>query len=149
MAQTTTSESACNAVIALDTGAGTLVDISGSSNQVDLEFTINSGSSTTFDGDYEITKLCGKAATATLTILYSTTADEAWDVVKTWYHNYDGASRTLRIDMPDGDAGNDRWQGEYALLSYSTSLSSSEAGPVVITANLKGDGEIQQLVIGT
>lgn len=149
MAQTTTSESACNVVIAIDDDGGVLTDASGSTNQVDMEFTVNDGSTTTFDGDFEITKVCGKSATMSLTIVYSTTADEAWDLVKGWYHEYDGASRSVRIDIPNSDAGNDRYLGEWTLLNYSLPLSSSEAGPIVVSANLKNDGEVLLLEIGT
>lgn len=149
MAQTTTSVSACDAVIALDNDAETLVDISGSTNSVSLEFTLNMAESFTFDGDFAIRKVCGKSCTGSMSILWSTTADEAWDLVKGWYHVYDGAARTLRIDMPSTAGGNDRYEGEFILSSYSHELSSEEAGAVLVELEIANDGEVLLLEIGT
>lgn len=149
MTQTTTAESACDAVIALDDDAGTLTDISGSTNRVNLSFTINEGSQHTFDGDFPVRTVCGKDSTVSMTVLYSTAADEGWDLIKGWYHVYDGAARTLRIDMPSTGGGNDRYEGEFVLASYSHEFSSSEAGPVLVEAELLPTGEFLLLEIGT
>jgi len=149
MAQTTTAVNACNIVIALDTDAGVLADISGSANAISLEFTINAAEGYTFDGDFPIRKTCGKNCTGSLTSVYTTTADEAWDLIKGWYHVYDGAARTLRIDIPSTGGGNDRYEGEFVLLSYSHEMTADEAGPIMVECEIAGDGEILLLEIGT
>lgn len=149
MPQTTTAISACDAAIALDSDAGVLTDISGSTNQVELEFTNNEGTAHTFLGDFPIRKLCGKDCNGTITVIYTTTADEAWDLIKGWYHVYDGAARTLRIEPQGVGSGYDRYEGEFVLLNYSHPLSSSDAGPITVTANIACDGEIYLLETGT
>lgn len=149
MAQSTTTENACNAVIALDDDAGVLADISGSTNRVSLTFTINMGERHTFDGDFPVRHTCGKDCTGSLTILYSTTGDEAWDLIKGWYHVYDGASRTMRVDMPQTGGGNDRYEGEFILSEYSHEFAAEEAGAVLIEASIAADGEILLLEQGT
>jgi hypothetical protein len=149
MAQTTTSENACNAVIALDNDAGTLVDISGSTNAVSLNFTIQMGESYTFDGDFPIRKTCAKDCTGTLTVLYTTAGDEGWDLIKGWYHVYDGAARTMRIDMPSTGGGNDRYEGEVILTAYSHDFSAEEPATVMVEAEIAASGEMLLLEIGT
>lgn len=149
MAQTTTSYSACDAVIALDDDAGALTDISGSTNEVSLSFTVNEGTAHTFDGDFPIRKLCGKDCTGSATILMSSTADQAWDLVKGWYHVYDCAARTMRIEPQGTGSGYDRIEGEFVLQSYDFTLSSEDAGPIAVTINIAADGEIYMLEQGT
>lgn len=149
MAQTTTAVNACNIVIALDTDAGVLVDVSGTANTINLEFTINAAEGYTFDGDFPIRKTCGKDMTGSFTCVWSTTADESWDLVKGWYHVYDGAARTLRIDVPSTAGGNDRYEGEVVLLSYSHEMTADEAGPIMVECEIASDGEFLLLEIGT
>lgn len=149
MAQTTTAFSACDAVIALDNDGGTLTDISGTANDVSLSFTINEGTLHTFSGDYPIRKLCGKDCTGSMTIVMSGTGDEAWDLIKGWYHVYDCAARTLRIEPRGTGSGYDRIEGEFVLQSYDFTLSAGDAGPITVTANIAGDGVIYMLEQGT
>jgi len=149
MAQTTTAVNACDVEIALDNDGGVLTDISGSTNRISLDFAVNRGEANTFEGDYPISKTCGKTCSGTMTVLWSTTGDEGWDLVKGWYHVYNGASRTLRIDVPSNAGGNDRIQGEFLLEGYSFELASGEAGPILVEANIYGDGTINMLEIGT
>ena len=149
MAQTTTAVNACNIVIALDDDGGTLTDISGSANAISLEFTINAAEGYTFDGDFPIRKTCGKNCTGTLTVMYTETADEGWDLVKGWYHVYDGVARTMRIDIPSTGGGNDRYEGEFVLLSYSHEFTADDAAPILVECEIAGDGEIYLLEIGT
>ena len=149
MAQTTTGVNACNIVIALDTDAGVLADISGSANKINLEFTINAAEGYTFDGDFPIRKTCGKDCTGSLSVLFSTAADEGWDLIKGWYHVYDGVARTLRIDVPSTGGGNDRYEGEFVLTSYSHEFTADEAAPILVECEIAADGEIKLLEIGT
>ena len=51
--------------------------------------------------------------------------------------------------MPSTAGGNDRYQGEFALVSYTHELSSEEAGAVLIEVEIVNDGEVQLLEIGT
>jgi hypothetical protein len=149
MPQSTTVVSACNAVIRIDGAAGTLVDVSGSTNQVDVTFTLNIGEAHTFDGDYPIRKVCGKDASATITALYSVTADEAVEIFGTWYHTNDGAARTVEINVPDSANTSDRYSGEWILSEYNFTLSSSDAGPIMVNATLMPDGAIAKTTITT
>jgi len=149
MAQTTTAVNACDVVVSIDDDGGTLTDVSGSTNEVAISFEINMGEANTFDGNYPLRLVCGKTASMSLTALYTTTGDEAWDLIKGWLHVYDGDSRTVRVDCPDSTTGSDRYEGEWTLVSYDHTFSSGEGGPIMVSAELVNDGTINLYEIGT
>jgi hypothetical protein len=149
MPQTTTAQNACDAVIYLDNDGGVLTDVSGSTNQVTVGHTLIVGEQRTFGNDWPIRLTCGKDSSLSFVALYSTTGDEAWDIVKGWFEVYDGAARTVRVDMPDASAGSDRLQGEFILSEYNYDLMAGEGAPVLVNATLLPSGQITLSEIGT
>jgi hypothetical protein len=142
MALTTTSVNACDASVWLDTLAGTSTDISGSSNNVSLNFTLNLGEIKAFGSRWPVRRNCGKDCTATLSVLYSTAADEGLDVLKDWFFSSAPNSRTLKVYLPDKNVGSDLYSGEFQLESLDIPVVANEATPINVTASLKSDGEV-------
>lgn len=149
MAQTTTAVNACDVAIWLDSGTLTPTDISGSSNNVDMDFDQEIGEYRTFGSRWPVRLECGKDAAFTLNIIYSTAADEALDILKTWYFASSPGNRTLSVYIPDKNVGSDHFQGECKIASLSWTAGSDEAGPIMVTANLLPDGEVTLSTLAT
>ena len=142
MALTTTSVNSCDAGVWLDTLAGTLTDIGGSSNNVSLNFTLNIGEVKAFGNRWPVRRNCGKDATANLSVIYSTAADEGLDILKDWFFSSAPNSRTMKVYLPDKNVGSDVYSGEWQMESLDVPVAANEATPIVVTAVLKSDGEI-------
>jgi hypothetical protein len=142
MAQTTTDITACDASIWLDNAAGTLKDISGSSNSVDLAYSKVIGELRTFQTRWPRRQECGKDCVWTLIVVYSTTSDEAFDILKTWYFQSAPNLRTCTVYLPDKNIGSDMYSGEFRLQDLKIPVSSGNADPVTVTATLVPSGEV-------
>jgi hypothetical protein len=149
MAQTTTAVNACDVVVSLDDDAGTLDDISGSSNQVSMSMSRQVAETFTFDGDWAIKKGCKKAVTISLQAVYSVTDSEATNVLVDWYFNSAGTSRTIQIDVPDSTVGSDRYSGEMTIESLDIPLDASDAGVILVSASLSNDGAFTRTAISS
>lgn len=139
MVQTTTQINACDAVLKLDGPASTLVDISGSSNAVDMELTNEIGEARTFGNKYMLRMECGKDASITLKVIYSTSATEAMAILKAWYFTVFGR-KTFTIAIPNASPGSDLYTFEVYLESLSWTSDPAEAGPTIVEASLKPSG---------
>ena len=149
MAQTTTAVNACDVVIKIDNSAGTLTDISGSSNQCSMSISRNVAEVYTFDGDWAIKKSCKSAVTISIQVLYSTTADEGRDLLEDWIFDSPTTSKTVRIDVPDSSVGGVRYQGEFVIESYDIPLSAEDAGVIICSASLSNDGAVTRDAISS
>lgn len=141
MAQTTTAFNACDAVIELDNLAGTLTDISGSTNSVTLEFTNDLGEYKTFGNRWRGRLECGSDATFTVNIVSSTAAGEAWDILQSWYWGARGA-RSFRVSIPDDAVGSWEYDAEVLIETYSQELPSDDGNPVITSVTLRPTGTI-------
>lgn len=142
MPLTTTAINACNASIWMDKLGGTLTDISGSSNAVNLDFSQEIGMYRTFGSKWPTRLTCGKDARWTLNIVYSSAADEAFDVLKKWFFATNPGNRTVKLYLPDKNVGSDVFSGEFKLESLSWPASAGQAEPINVTAVLLPDGEV-------
>lgn len=142
MAQTTTGFNACDIAIWLDDDTGTLKDISGSSNSVDLNFDNTLGLYRTFGSTWPRRLECGKDAQFTLQILYSSAADEGADLLKTWYFANPPGQRTLKIYSPDKNVGSDVYAAEVMVENVTWSGEAGNADPIMISATLRPSGEV-------
>lgn len=140
MAQTTTSINACDVVVKLDNNSNSLVDISGSSNDVSIDMSNDVGKTSTFGSRWKISKNCKSEASISLKAVYSTADQEAVDLLKDWYFNSPGTSRTIQINVPDGEIGSDQYYGEMTLESLNIPLTSDDAAPIMVSASLSNDG---------
>lgn len=147
--RTTTAINACDVGLWLDNAGGTLVDIGGSSNQVRTNLYHDIGKFNVFSNEWPGRLECGKDATVTLQIIYSSTVDEGWDVVKTWFFTNPPGARTLSIYIPDKNVGSDHFSAEMMLSALNWTSSRGEAGPILVTATLLPDGDVSHTVAAT
>lgn len=149
MAQTTTAVNACDAGIWLDNGTLIPTGIGGSANNVDMNFDQEIGEFRTFGSRWPGRLECGKDANFTLNIVYSSAADEAFDILKTWFFASSPGNRTLSVYIPDKNVGSDHFQAECKIEGLSWTAGSDEAGPIMVTANLLPDGEVALSTLAT
>ncbi|MFA5714360.1 MAG: hypothetical protein WC998_01295 [Candidatus Paceibacterota bacterium] len=149
MAQTTTDITACDVSVWLDNLAGVAKDISGSSNSVDLSFSKVIGELRTFQTRWARRQECGKDCVWTLMIVYSTTTDEAWHILKNWFFSSAPNLRTCTVYAPDKNIGSDMLSGEFRLQDLKWTLSSGNADPVSVTATLVPSGEVTLSTVAT
>jgi hypothetical protein len=141
MAQTTSSVNACDVTIEVDNAAGSLVDVSGSSNQCSISMSSNTGQTFTFDGQWAIQNVCKTSASVSVQAVYSTDDAEAANVLLDWWFgsNYN-AARTVEINIPDQSTGSDTYSGEFVLSSASIPLSAEDAAPILVSFELLNQG---------
>ncbi|MDZ4768355.1 MAG: hypothetical protein SGJ24_04440 [Chloroflexota bacterium] len=144
MPSTSTAINACNVKVQIDNAAGTLVDVSGSANRVNLEFSQELGSYRVFGNKWMKRLACAKDATLQLDVVYSTQANEGLDLLRDWFFSAasSGTPRTIRMMLPDDVVGGDDYQGEFIISSLSIPMDASEAGPITVSAELMPDGEV-------
>jgi len=142
MAQTTAAVNGAAATVWIYS-SGAYVDISGSSQSVDaVTSTVTTGEAYTFDGNYAITTV-GKyePIEATVNIVYTETAAEAWQLVRALF---EGRTATQLKWLPLGSAsGADQY--ETKTVGYITSIDyppvdASSAGPVMVSFTVRAPG---------
>lgn len=149
MAQTTTAVSACDVSLWLGDDSGTAVDISGSSNEIDMSFEQNIGEFVTFGSRWPVRQECGKDASFSIQVVYSTAADEAFDLIKNWYFSNTPGRRLLEVYIPDKNVGSDYYNGDVRIASFNWTASRGEASPIMVSLELLPDGEFSHSTSGT
>lgn len=142
MAQTSTGITACNASFWLDNASGTLTDISGSTNKVSLNFSIETGSKYTMGSAWPKRFQCGKDATISAEAIYTTAASEAWATLKAWYFATTPGARSVKIYLPDKNVGSDVFSFEARIESMSFDAEAGSGDPVMVSFTLLPDGEV-------
>ena len=142
MAPTTTMVSGCNAVVRIDDSGGSLQDMSGSSNKVDIEAMNELGEFKPFGTQWKNRIQCGKDLSLALASVFTEAADEAHDLLSTWFEQDGGAARTIQVSIPDETSGSKRYSGEFLLEKYTMNVDAASPNPVPLQANFKPDGEV-------
>ena len=142
MAQTSTAINACDVSFWLDNASAALKDLSGSSNSIQVNFDHDVKPFRTFQSQWPKRLECGKDASITLNVVYSSTSDEGWSVLKNWFFAAAPGARTFNLYIPTKNVGADFFYGEVRIKSLSFTLSPDEAGPVMVQAVLEPDGAI-------
>lgn len=144
MAQSTTVVNGCDVVIQFDGEAGTLVDISGTANEVGMTFPITSELWRSFASRYPGRLTCGKDMTGTVKLSYSPTVGEGRELVEEWYHTSNGAARSFQVDIPDSGVGGLRYSGEVIMDDgyVIETIAAGDAKAVEITFNIAAAGDI-------
>jgi len=144
MAQSTTVVNGCDVVVQFDSEAGTLVDISGTTNEIGMVFALIAEMWRSFASRFPGRLTCGKDMTGTVKILYSPTVAEGRELVEEWYHTSDGDARSFQVDIPDSSVGSLRYSGEVIMDGGYTieNIVAGEAKAVEITFNIAAAGEI-------
>lgn len=149
MAQTTTAISAIDAVVKIDNAAGTLTDISGSSNKVDINLSNGVGEFRNFTSQWKGRLVVGKDADISLDVVYTTTADEALDLLRDLFFGGTDTPRSIQIDVPDSSNGSDRYTAEVVLEDLSIPLDAGADEVVMCSATLKPNGAVSHATIST
>jgi len=150
MAETSTARNACDVAVWLDNAAGTPVDISGSSNQVDIALDFKLGEYTTFGGCCTYRLECGQDGTITLNAVYTTALAEARAELSAWATmGCNKNARTLSVYLPDKNVASEHWYGEFRLESYNITADHNDAGPMPVTAVFKPHGCVEYTVATT
>lgn len=149
MAITTTARNACDASVWLDTAGGTLTDISGSSANIAPSFDLQVGEYRVFQDRWPKRIDCGKDASITLNVWYSTTADEGFDILIDWFFTTSPGARTFSWYQPSKNVGSDYFTGEFRLDDLSWTNDPSDPNPVMVTATLLPDGTVSHSVAAT
>ena len=147
MAQTVDAFPACNVTLAIDNNLGALVQVEGSTNQASLAMSRQVGEANTFEGDWSIKKGCKKAVSISLSGLFSRIDAESMNIMKDWFFNSSGTSRSIQLDVPDSAVGSDRYTGEVIIENLNLPLSANDAAPIAWSATLSNDGEFSVATI--
>ena len=139
---TTTAVNACDAGVWLDNAAGTLIDIGGSTNKVDLEFKHELGAHRAFGTKWQKRLECGKDASFTVAAIYSTTATEASSCIETWYHAVSPGARTLKVYIPKKNVGAHVYSMEVRIESYKFTADVNDPAAIMMTSVFLPDGEV-------
>lgn len=151
MSTTTTATNACSAVVSIDNAAGVLTNVSGSGVQASMTLKTELGDYKVFGDQWRYRLACAQDSEISLDVLYTTTADEGFDILRDWWFDNTKykVARTVRIDMPDSSTGSDRYTAEMLLEQLNWDMPAGEPGPVVVTAALKPNGKMDHTEIGS
>lgn len=149
MTDSTTIINACDASLWVDNASGTLKDISGTSNAMTIALSNKVGDSPVFGSQWPRRKSCGKDCQIDLTILYSTAADEALDILRDWILSNSNAARSFAVYLPDKNVGSDKYSGEFVLESVNIPATAGEGKPIEVKARLLIDAALSHTNVAT
>jgi hypothetical protein len=135
MPSTDSAINACGAIIRVADEFGDLIDISGSSNEVSLDFDAELGDYKVFGDAAKYRLECGIDASLDLTVVYTTGTREGMSILKRWRKN-----RGLRVVHVL--VGADLYKGSFLLEKMSLPLKSDDAKPIMVKASLKPNGNV-------
>lgn len=148
MAQTTAAINACDVVVKLDDAAGVAVDLSGSSNQIQMRLTNDLGAFKTFGSRFRVRLECGSDAELSFRAVYSVVDAEAARTLLRWYFT-DRGSRTFTFDVPSSAGGGDRFTFEVFLESLNVPLDGEDANPTPVEAVMRPTGTFSMSAIAS
>jgi len=150
MAATTTGFNACDVAVWIDNSGGVPTDISGSSNNLDVNLDNNLGDFVVFQEQWPKRLECGKDAQFTLRVVMSSTADEGWDLLKDWFFTSGSpGDRTLTFYGPSKNVGSDKFECEAKLENLTWVYDRGEPSVVLVTAILKPNGAVTHSDVAT
>jgi hypothetical protein len=149
MPQTTTAFGACDMSIWLDNSAGVLVDISGSSSTLGVDFQNLLGMFRTFGSRWPVRMECPKDASFSFTAVYSSAAAEAAQCLLGWFFIIPSGRRTFTFYAPAKNVGADKYSCEVRLSDLSWTGDPGKADPIIITAKLAPDGAVTRVTNAT
>lgn len=140
MTATATAINACDVVIHLDNASGIPVDISGSVNSLNPQFTTDMGEYNVFGSGWRQRLMCQRDVQIQLNIVYSSAADEGFQLLRNWFANQHTLNKTLRWMIPDDSVGSNDQSGEFFLSQWSYTATAGEAGPIMASLTLVQSG---------
>ena len=151
MPATETPVNSCAVVVHLADENDVLKDISGSAASANMDFTQDAETYTVFGSPGTQRMVCRSDSTLSMSVVYSTAADEGYDIVKQWWFNaaYRKLPRNVRIMVPDDSIGADDYQGSFYLTNLTIPLNSEQAGPIMVAVELAVNGEVTLSTVAT
>lgn len=146
MATTSTAFTACDAVLKLANDVAVLVNISGSTSNVDVNFDNKIGEFRVFGDQFTQRIACGKDSSITIKGIATTGAGEIRDLIENWFFNGSG-KRTFQLNMPSEAAGSIRYQVSVLLKTFSFSGDAGAPEPVMYNIELACVGAATRTVI--
>lgn len=140
MPTTSTAINACGASILIENEFGELIDISGSANEVNLDFDNDLGEFKVFGDRAKYRLECGLDTSLDFTALYTTGQREAMDLIKSWRQNR--GARRIQVNVPRNVSGADRYEGRFFYEKINIPLKADEAKPVMSKVSAKPNGEV-------
>lgn len=137
---TTTALNGCDVVLHLDNASGIPVDISGSANSLNPQFTTDMGEYNVFGAGWKQRLMCQRDAQIQLNIVYTSAANEGFQLLKNWFANQHTLAKTVRWMIPDDSIGSDDQYGEFLLSQWSYTATAGEAGPIMASVTLLQSG---------
>lgn len=149
MPQTSTAINACDARIRLENENGQNVDISGSSNEITIDFDNDLGDYKSFGSRWRGRLECGSDATFKLKVIYSTAQNEALDIFKSWYFGTRG-HRRIQVNLPNEETGSDRYEADVFLESANGLGGAADAaGPIMLDLTMRPHNGVAHNTIGS
>jgi hypothetical protein len=137
MAQTSTAITACDVGFWLDNAAGALTDVGGSTNKVTVNLNKETlGMLRTFGSRFPTRYECGKDTIIDFNVVYSTSATEAFQILKNWWNEDDPGARTVKVYMPKKNVGADVYSGEFRLQNLPLPSEAGSSSPVMVSGQL-------------
>ena len=125
----------------LDDDAGIPIDISGSSNALEMEFSQELQAYwTMYRGRMPVRNTGREDAAIRVQVVYSTATTEAVDLLTDWYFNHPGTRRTLSIYIPEYIIGADSYSGECLLETLTIPGIAEDSAPIPVQATLLPSG---------
>jgi predicted secreted protein len=149
MAVTSTAIVATDCVVQLDNSSGSLTDISGASNSVEIAFEHGVGEYRPFSTQWQQRKVVGKDCTISMTVVYTTEDTEPAQLLNGWFFGGDDSARSVQIDIPDSTVGSERFSGEFVLTSLSIPLDSEADDVVRVSVELASHGAVSRADISS
>jgi len=139
--QSTTLITACEAHIRLDNDAGIPIDISGSSNAVEIGLAQDiSAFYTMYRGRMPLRNSAREDGSVRMQAVYSVTANESIDLLTDWYFNHPNTRRTLSVYLPDYTISSDVYSGEVLLESLSIPAVADDPNAIPVQATFLPSG---------
>lgn len=137
----TTIASGYKSDVRVDSAAGALTNVSGSTNAWSATINNQLGTFFTFDSAWQQVSDGGKSLQLQITALYSPTADEGHDLFTDWIVTDPAGKRTVRIDYNTA-SGHKRIEGEFGIQSANTGANAGEGAPAQVQVTLMSHGAV-------
>lgn len=143
---TSTAINACDATVELEDEFGDMVDISGASNEISMEFSRALADFRTFGSSWRKRMACGRDAAFGLKFVYSQDSAEAKRMIQKWFFQYPNAQRELRVYLPNKTDGADTYIAKVLIENFSFTPSADEAGPIMASSDMKPNGAVDWVI---
>jgi hypothetical protein len=149
MAQTTTAVNACDVSFWIDNAAGTITDVSGSSNSLKVTLEREIGELRTFQAKWPVRSGCGKDMKLDYVAVYSTSATEAAQMLLAWWFTTSPEDRTFKLYVPTKNVGSNYFTGQIVIENLEWDNDPTKPEPIALKATFLAHGTISHSIAAT